>query len=86
MAKEIFKHKPGTKIKITVKRDDKEKVMEVTVGKPGESSRQGQGVVRVPAHRRVAGHGLSRRPDAPRPRPADPPVCRTRPGPSCGPC
>jgi S1-C subfamily serine protease len=36
MAKEIFKHEPGTKIKITVKRDDKEKELEVTVGKPGE--------------------------------------------------
>ena len=35
-AKEIFKHEPGTKIKITVKRDDKEKELEVTVGKPGE--------------------------------------------------
>jgi S1-C subfamily serine protease len=36
MAKEIFKHEPGTKIKITVKRDNKEKQIEVTVGKPGE--------------------------------------------------
>lgn len=35
LAKEIVKHEPGTKIKITVKRDDKEKVIEVTVGKPG---------------------------------------------------
>ena len=36
MAKEIVKHEPGSKLKITVKRDDKEKVIEVTVGKPGE--------------------------------------------------
>jgi len=33
---EIVKHKPGTKIKITVKRDDKEMPIEVTVGKRSE--------------------------------------------------
>lgn len=31
--KEIVKHKPGTKIKVTVKRGDKEMEIEVTVGK-----------------------------------------------------
>ena len=30
---EIVKHKPGTKIKVTVKRDDKDMAIEVTVGK-----------------------------------------------------
>lgn len=34
--KEVVKNKPGTKIKLTVKRDDKEKVIEVTVGKRAE--------------------------------------------------
>ena len=36
MVKEVIKHEPGSKIKVTVKRDDKEKEIEVTVGKPGE--------------------------------------------------
>jgi S1-C subfamily serine protease len=36
MVKEVVKHDPGSKIKVTVKRDDKEKTIEVTVGKPGE--------------------------------------------------
>ena len=31
--KEVVKHKPGTKIKVTVKREGKEKEIEVTVGK-----------------------------------------------------
>jgi C-terminal processing protease CtpA/Prc len=31
--KEVVKNKPGTKIKVTVKRDDKEKEIEVTVAK-----------------------------------------------------
>ena len=35
-AKEIVKHKPGEKIKITVDRGGKEKVIEVTVGKRSE--------------------------------------------------
>ena len=35
-AKEIVKHKPGEKIKVTVKRGDKEMVIEVTVGKRSE--------------------------------------------------
>ena len=35
-AKEIVKHKPGEKVKITVKRGDKEMVIEVTVGKRSE--------------------------------------------------
>jgi carboxyl-terminal processing protease len=34
--KEITKHKPGTKIKLTVKRGDKEMAIEVTVGKRSE--------------------------------------------------
>jgi C-terminal processing protease CtpA/Prc len=34
--KEIVKHKPGEKIKLTMKRDDKEMVIEVTVGKRSE--------------------------------------------------
>jgi C-terminal processing protease CtpA/Prc len=34
--KEIVKHKPGTKIKLTVKRDDKDMTIEVTVGKRSE--------------------------------------------------
>jgi carboxyl-terminal processing protease len=34
--KEITKHKPGTKIKITVKRGDKEMAIDVTVGKRSE--------------------------------------------------
>src|SRR5436309_2949366 len=33
MVKEVVKHEPGSKIKVTVKRDDKEKTIEVTVGK-----------------------------------------------------
>lgn len=36
MVKEVIKHEPGKKIKITVKRDDKEKEFEVTVGEPGK--------------------------------------------------
>lgn len=36
MVKEVGKHEPGKKIKITVKRDDKEKEIEVTVGEPGK--------------------------------------------------
>ena len=35
-AKEIVRHKPGEKIKVTVKRGDKEMVIEVTVGKWSE--------------------------------------------------
>jgi C-terminal processing protease CtpA/Prc len=34
--KEIIKHEAGTKVKITVKRGDKEVVVEATMGKPGE--------------------------------------------------
>jgi C-terminal processing protease CtpA/Prc len=34
--KEVVKHKPGTKIKVTVKRDGKEKEIDVTVGKRSE--------------------------------------------------
>src|SRR5262245_55882732 len=34
--KEIVKHKPGAKVKLTVKRGDKEMVIEVTVGKRSE--------------------------------------------------
>lgn len=34
--KEVGKYKPGEKVKITVKRADKEKVIEVTVGKRSE--------------------------------------------------
>ena len=34
--KEVVKHKPGTKIKVTVKREGKEKEIEVTVGKRSE--------------------------------------------------
>jgi S1-C subfamily serine protease len=34
--KEIVKHKPGDKMKITVEREGKEKVIEVTVGKRSE--------------------------------------------------
>jgi C-terminal processing protease CtpA/Prc len=33
VVKEITKHKPGEKVKVTVKRGDKEMVIEVTVGK-----------------------------------------------------
>ena len=36
MVKEVIKHEPGSKIKVTVKRDDKEKEIEVTVGEPGK--------------------------------------------------
>jgi S1-C subfamily serine protease len=36
MVKEVVKNEPGTRIKVIVKRDDKEKTIEVTVGKPGE--------------------------------------------------
>ena len=36
VVKEITKHKPGEKIKVTVKRGDKEMVIEVTVGKRSE--------------------------------------------------
>ena len=32
--KEVVKHEPGTKIKVTVRRADKEMTMDVTVGKP----------------------------------------------------
>lgn len=35
-AKEIVKHKPGEKIKLTVNRDGKDQVIEVTVGKRSE--------------------------------------------------
>ena len=31
--KEVGKYKPGEKIKLTVKRGDKEKIIEITVGK-----------------------------------------------------
>lgn len=34
--KEVVKHKPGEKVKITLKRDDKEMTIEVTVGKRSE--------------------------------------------------
>jgi predicted metalloprotease with PDZ domain len=34
--KEVVKHKPGEKIKLTIKRGDKEMVVEVTVGKRSE--------------------------------------------------
>jgi C-terminal processing protease CtpA/Prc len=34
--KEVIKHKPGTKIKVTVKRGDKEMALDVTVGKRSE--------------------------------------------------
>ena len=34
--KEVVKHKPGTKIKVTVKRGDKEMALDVTVGKRAE--------------------------------------------------
>ena len=34
--KEIVKHKPGDKLKVTVEREGKEKVIEVTVGKRSE--------------------------------------------------
>jgi carboxyl-terminal processing protease len=33
--KEVIKHEPGDKIKVGIKRDDKEMTLEVTVGKPG---------------------------------------------------
>ena len=36
MVKEVVKHEPGSKVKITVKRDGKEQAVEVTMGKPGE--------------------------------------------------
>jgi S1-C subfamily serine protease len=36
LRKEVTKHNPGDKIKVTVKRGDKEMTIEVTVGKPGE--------------------------------------------------
>lgn len=35
-AKEIVKHKPGDKIKVTIKRDGKEMALDVTVGKRSE--------------------------------------------------
>ena len=36
VVKEITKHKPGEKVKVTVKRGEKEMVIEVTVGKRSE--------------------------------------------------
>ncbi len=36
MVKELGKHKPGEKIKLTIKRGEKEMVVEVTVGKRSE--------------------------------------------------
>lgn len=36
LRKEVTKHNPGDKIKVTVKRGDKEMTVEVTVAKPGE--------------------------------------------------
>jgi C-terminal processing protease CtpA/Prc len=41
--KEVGKYKPGEKVKLTVKRGDKEKTIEVTVGKRSDIIKDGRG-------------------------------------------